>query len=322
MSSALTPFSVEAWRVSFDEAVAAHGFGIGSPSTVIPPMPIPPVPSAPTMPKPAFTPRGARFFRPNGEEYLPRKVKAGGLSTTDVAFIQQSYSERLSVLLSGAPGCGKTALVEAALDDVITVQGSLDTEVSDFVGAWVQQPDGTYAFEEGPLLIAMRGGRPLLIDEIALIDPRTLAVVYSAMDGRGEVTVTSNPLLGTVKAEDGFMVYGAYNPDVPGAVVSDALLSRFWLAVEMTTDWKIAEKLGINADAVKVAQNLGIKLAASEVTAAPQLRELIAFREVERVFGLDAAIANLLSFAHAEDLPAYQEAAQSVWSKMPKPLVF
>jgi MoxR-like ATPase len=317
----MTDFDFDKWKTDFGTILGTHGnFAVATPSVAS---------AAPTTPAPAAAPTPSilrpttgRFFRPNGDEYHARKVTIGGLKTTDVAFIQQAYDKRLPVLLSGAPGCGKTALVEAALDDVRTVQGSLDTEVSDFVGSWVQNPDGTYAWEDGPLLIQAERGKPLLVDEIALIDPRTLACVYGAMDGRDEITVTANPLRGTVKIADGFVVYGAYNPDVPGAVVSDALLSRFTLKAEVTTDWKIAEKLGVCTEAIKVAQNLNIKLANHEVTAAPQLRELLAFRDVEAIYGLDAAIANLLSFAHAEDLAAFQEAAQAIWAKMPKPLTF
>ena len=321
MTTTLTPFDLDRWKVDFAGAAASHGgFAVGGPTTA--PAPTPIIPPTPAVTPPAFKPSAGKFFRPNGEEYFPRKVTSGGLSTTDVAFIQQAYAKRMSVLMAGAPGCGKTALIEAALEGVITVQGSLDTEVSDFVGQWVQTPDGTYAWEDGPLLIAMDTAKPLLIDEIALIDPRTLAVVYSAMDGRGEVAVSSNPLRGTVKAKDGFMVFGCYNPDVPGAVVSDALLSRFTIKSDMTTDWTVAKKLGVCTEVIKVATNLNLKLASDEITAAPQLRELIAFRDVEAVFGLDAAIANLLSFAHPEDVGAYQEACQAIWSKMPKPLAF
>jgi len=321
MTRTLAPFDLPSWKESVAAAADKHGkFAVASPSaTTVAPTPST-TPVAPVI-KPIAT-RGGRCIRPNGEEYFPRKVSIGGLKTTDVDFLRTAYAERKSALFSGAPGCGKTALVEGALDDVITLQGSLDTESADLEGTWVQSPDGTYNWEDGPLVRAAEKGVPFLIDEMALIDSRALASTYSLMDGRGVLNVSANPLRPPVVAKDGFVVYGCYNPDVPGAVVSDAMLSRFTLKVDFTTDWKVAARLGVCTEAVTVAQNLNIKAVNNEISAAPQLRELIAFRDVERIYGLDVAIANLLSFAHPEDMSAYQEAAQAIWAKMPKPLTF
>lgn len=322
MTFKTTPFDFDSWMADFASATVRHGgFIVAGPSTA--PAPAFTAPTAPVTPPPAHAPaRAGRCFRPNGDEYFPRKVDAYGLKTTDVEFIRRAYEKRMSVLLSGAPGCGKTAVVEAALDGVITLQGSSDTEASDFTGTWVQSPDGTFTWKDGGFVEACEAGLPYLIDEIALIDSRALAVVYAAMDGRTEFNIPANPDRPTVVVKEGFKVYGAYNPDVPGVVVSDALLSRFTMKLEMVTDWKIAKRLGVCEEAIKVAMNLNIKKNSWEISAAPQLRELLAFKQVEEVFGLDAAISNMLSFAHPEDLAAYQEAAQAVWARTPKPLVF
>ena len=95
------------------------------------------------------------------------------------------------VLLYGPPGTGKTAIAEAAFPDVITVAGDGDTTVADLVGEYTQTPDGRYLFVHGPLVQAMREGRPLFIDDASLISPTVLAVVYPAMDGRREVVILS-----------------------------------------------------------------------------------------------------------------------------------
>lgn len=240
------------------------------------------------------------YARPNGELYYAR---AWG-EHVDVAVMREARAEMQFVLLYGAPGCGKTALVEAAFgEELVTVLGSGDTEVADLVGGYTQTPEGKWAWTDGPLLKAAEAGAPLLIDEVGLIDPKVLSIVYGLMDGRREYTVTANPERGTVKAKDGFYVIGATNPNAPGVRLSEALLSRFSIHVEMTTDWSLTKKLGVPANVVNVAQNLAKKQASGEVSWAPQFRELLAFRDLEKKFGTNFAVANLLASAPEMDRP-------------------
>jgi hypothetical protein len=254
-----------------------------------------------------------KYTRPNGEDYMPRKVMIDGQISQDVIFVRKAFDNRMPLLFFGAPGCGKTALVEAALDGLVTIQGTLETEVADFVGSWAQQTDGTYRWVDGPLAIAADTGKPLLIDEVALIDPRVMAVVYGLMDGRDELVVTANPERGNIKVKDGFCVFGACNPDVPGAVMSDALLSRFKLHIEMTTDWGVCKTLGVRSEIVTVARNLHKRKGSAELMAAPQIRELLTFEQTAKVFGLDIALRNFVAQARPEDRHHYESAIKDVF---------
>jgi MoxR-like ATPase len=283
-----------------------------------------PAPAAPTI---VTDGEQKEYVRPNGLIYLPRNLMVGEVKTQDVTLVRNAIAADLTVLLYGEPGCGKTALVEAAFGDdgLVTVQGTVETETADFVGSWVQQPDGTYQWVDGPLLVAMEGdgttGRKLLVDEIALIDSRVMAVVYGVMDGRGELVVTQNPLRGAVRAKPGFAVIGACNPNVPGAQMSDALLSRFAIHMEMTTDWSLASKLGIAAKIVQVTRNLNEKYARGELTQAPQLRELIQFRDVARQFGEQFALRNFLSQIRPENRSIAAGAIEAVFGQTAGALV-
>lgn len=243
--------------------------------------------------------------RPNGEKYYVRKIG----DHHDVAFLRHARKIGVNPLLTGSPGTGKTALLEAAYaedGEIFTVQGSGDTEVSDFVGAYVartvKNEDGTYTITyewvDGPLIKAMEKGKVLYIDEIALIDPKVMSIVYSVMDGRGELQVTQNPDRGTIHAKDGFFVVAACNPNAPGARMSEALLSRFDLQFEVTTDYALAKKLGCEQKMITAAQNMQTKVEkGGELGWAPQLRELIAFIRIHKEFGLNVALRNMVQTA-------------------------
>lgn len=244
------------------------------------------------------------YTRPNGQKYVVRKWG----EHDDVMVLRKAREASQFVMLYGAPGTGKTALVEAAFGlELHTVLGSGDTEVADLVGGYVQTPAGGFEWVDGPLIKAAESGAPLLIDEIGLIDPKVLSIVYGLMDGRREYTVTANPERGTVKAKDGFYVVAATNPNAPGVRLSEALLSRFGIQAEVTTDWNIARKRGVSKTVVTVAQNLSKKQTSGEVSWAPQFRELEDFQKNEKLFGTSFAISTLLACAPEMDRPIVQD---------------
>jgi len=258
----------------------------------------------------------SKYPRPNGQDYFARKWG----EHNDVEVIRTSRQKSHYILLYGAPGCGKTAVVEAAFGDKLhTVLGSGDTEVADLVGGYVQTPAGGFEWVDGPLLKAAETGEPLLIDEIGLIDPKVLSIVYGLMDGRREYTVTANPERGTVKAKDGFYVIAATNPNAPGVRLSEALLSRFGIHAEMTTDWALARKLGAPSNIVTAAQNLAKKQAVGEVSWAPQMRELLAFRDIAVDFGTKWAVSNLLAAAPEMDRPVVADVLTRVFGEDCRP---
>lgn len=267
------------------------------------------------------------YLRPNGENYYSRKwgVHSDVLTlrkareATTKAFSGGGGSPMFAMLY-GAPGCGKTALVEAAFgEDVVTLMGTGDTEVADMVGGYVQTPSGGFEWVDGGLVDAAVNGKVYFIDEIGLIDPKVLSLVYGLMDGRRELVVTANPERGTIKAHENFYVVAATNPNAPGVRLSEALLSRFTVQTEMGTDWNLARKMGVPVPLVTAAQNLSKKQVSREVSWAPQMRELIAFRDIAEVFGTDFAISNLLAASPELDRPMVSDVLTRVFATECKP---
>ncbi|TDC70280.1 AAA family ATPase, partial [Streptomyces hainanensis] len=255
----------------------------------------PPSPTTGTS-QPAPATDGGPITRPNGQQYHPRSLA----KMPDVEALRRLRRADVPVLLYGPPGTGKTSLVEAAFPDLITVAGDGDTTVGDLVGEYTQSESGGYEFVYGPLITAMTEGRALLIDDATLISPKVLAALYPAMDGRRQIQVKAHKGE-TITATPGFYVIAGHNPGVHGAVLTEALASRFAVQIQVTSDYDLAASLGIDLTAVRVARNLARLRQADEIGWAPQLRELLAFQKIATVLGSDVAFANLVGVAPPED---------------------
>lgn len=271
-------------------ATIARGSGPATPASGGATAPAPPkaAKAAPGRPEP--------ITRPNGQQYHPRALG----KHTDVIALRTLREAGVPALLYGPPGTGKTSVIEAAFDDLITIAGDGDTTVGDFIGEYTQAEDGTYDFVYGPLVTAMQEGRPLLIDDATLISPKVLAAAYPAMDGRKQIIVKAHKGE-TITAAPGFYVIAGHNPGVAGAVLTEALSSRFGVQIQVGSDYDLALFLKVEPKAVQIAKNLAERQGKGLAGWAPQLRELKAFQEVYNLLGADIAYANLLGVAPEED---------------------
>lgn len=269
--------------------------------------------AASTAKPPGLTPVGPQK-RPNGQVYHPRTVA----HVEDLAFLRDAREHGEHTLLAGPPGTGKSAMAEAAFAQLATgghhgletIVGTADTVEADFLGSFVQDPaTGTFTWSDGPLTRSVKAGIPLLVDEVALIEPRVLTVLYPLMDGRGELAIPANPRLDPIPVAQGWAVIGAYNPDVPGSLLSEALLSRFAHHIYVTTDWDLAADLGVPIDLITVARNLESRKHPKPVRKSngkaetpaptyagwvPQMRDALLFADTEKRYGTAFAVAGLL----------------------------
>ena len=259
---------------------------------------------------------GAAVRRRNGQLYYPRKL---GRNLTDIQALHKLRAAGIPVLLEGPPGTGKTSLVEAAFPDLILVAGDGDTQVADLVGSYTMRADGGYEFTYGPLITAMTEGRPLFLDDATLIPPKVLAAMYPAMDGRREIVVKEHRGE-TVTAQEGFYVIAGHNPGVHGAILTDALASRFATRIQVGTDWELALSLGVDERAVQIARNLATRHAAGDLAWSPQLREMLAFKAIHEVLGEDAAFGNLVALAPGEDREEVAAVVRTILGKAASPL--
>lgn len=256
-----------------------------------------PTPDAPALPVAALTTvaPGTRLTRPNGEVYVARKITADAGDMSDVDMLRRAWKRGKNVLLYGVPGTGKTALCEVATEGLITMLGTAEVTADDFLGTWVQTGPDQYEWTDGYLVRAMVEGKKLLIDEIGVIDPRALTQVYGVMDGRRELTIPGNPMRGVIKAKEGFGIVSATNPNAPGVRLSEALLSRMGIMIEVTTSYSVARQLGVNPKLVQAAEHFSKLMATDEISWAPQMREMLDFMSNEEEFGTVFALRALLN---------------------------
>lgn len=161
----------------------------------------------------------------------------------EVARIKAALALNRNVLIEGPVGVGKTYLVQRILSELKfgfeRVDGDTRYTEQKLTG-WFDPPivlkKGylASAFIDGPLVIAMKKGRILFINELNRMPESVQNILLPAMDEK-RITL---PKLGTIEAKPGFSVVATQNPREFTAThaLSEALLDRFeWLALTYQT---------------------------------------------------------------------------------------
>jgi hypothetical protein len=97
------------------------------------------------------------------------------------------------------------------------------------------------------------------------------------------------------------MVLAATNPHAPGVRLSEALLSRFAIHLEVGSDYSVCREMGVPDVLVTAAENLDKRRATGEIGWAPQMRELLRAKAQWTKRGDSFAIRNLISGAPEDD---------------------
>jgi nitric oxide reductase NorQ protein len=124
-----------------------------------------------------------------------------------------AYRQRLSILLKGPTGCGKTRFVEAMAHDLerplITVACHDDLTTADLVGRFLLR-GGETEWVDGPLTRAVREGAICYLDEVVEARQDTTVVIHPLADHRRQLPIERIGV--TLDAAPGFCLVVSYNP--------------------------------------------------------------------------------------------------------------
>lgn len=192
-----------------------------------------------------------KYILPGGREYIPRPL--GGFEN-DVIGLQELVNAGHNTIILGEPGCGKTALFQAAFPNSENEIGHSKMTNYDMLWRPRPMPDRTTQFDPAPLTRAALNGTKLYFDEIMRSSEDALTPLFSAMDGRGFI-VAGNLDSSDLPVAPGFGVVAASNPLVRGAFLPDAIASRFHILM-METSENLLEKLDLNDRILTAWKNL------------------------------------------------------------------
>ena len=196
------------------------------------------------------------------------------------------------VFITGLTGNGKTTMVEQVCSklkrDCIRVNVSIETDEDDLLGGSTLI-DGNVTFREGPVILAMRQGAVLLIDEIDR-GSNKLMCIQGILEGKPYFNKKNNEM---IYPAPGFTVVATANTKGQGSdsgkyiaaqILDEAFLERFPITVEQ-------EYPSTNIEKKIIINNMNTHNCLDEQFA----DKLVTWAEVIRKTYLEEAIDELIS---------------------------
>lgn len=133
--------------------------------------------------------------------------------SSEVVVFEESYKNKLPLLLKGPTGTGKSRFVEFMAHKLnkklITIACHEETSSTDLIGRYIIKGAETI-WLDGPLTTAVKEGAIFYMDEVAEARPDVIVAIHSLTDHRRELFI--DKLGENIKAHDDFMLVASFNP--------------------------------------------------------------------------------------------------------------
>ncbi|HLQ26047.1 MAG TPA: CbbQ/NirQ/NorQ/GpvN family protein [Acidiferrobacterales bacterium] len=192
----------------------------------------------------------------------------------EVSLFEAAYAERISVMLKGPTGCGKTRFIEymswhlgqhaGKKFPLVTITCHEDLTASDLVGRYLLNTDGTQ-WLDGPLTRAVRNGGICYLDEVVEARKDTIVVIHSLTDHRRLLPIEKQGEI--LEAHPDFFLVVSYNPGYQSSMkdLKHSTRQRF-VSIDFgyppqALEQKIIEKeANINAEQAAALALLGLQV--------------------------------------------------------------
>jgi nitric oxide reductase NorQ protein len=192
-------------------------------------------------------------------------------TSDEIPVFETCHARRLSLMLKGPTGCGKTRFVEHMAwrlgRPLVTVACHDDLTASDLTGRYIIRGSDT-VWLDGPLTRAARAGAICYLDEIVEARTDTIVVIHPLTDDRRLLPLDKTGEI--VQAADGFQLVVSYNPGYQHALkdLKPSTRQRF---VALEFDFPRAD---VEAEIVSHEGGVDRNTAMTLVTLTQRLRQL------------------------------------------------
>nr|XP_033792626.1 midasin isoform X2 [Geotrypetes seraphini] len=163
---------------------------------------------------PFYIPRGPVFGKNNLTDY----TFSAGTTAINAQRLLRALKLNKPILLEGSPGVGKTSLVaalaKASGNHLIRINLSEQTDITDLFGTDLPVEGGRggeFAWRDGPLLVALKAGHWIVLDELNLASQSVLEGLNACFDHRAEVSIPELGMTFQVQHEK-TKIFGCQNP--------------------------------------------------------------------------------------------------------------
>jgi len=262
---------------------------------------------------------------PANAHLIPKKTEHFRFPQKETEAILTALILEKNVYVEGPTGCGKTDLLAQVLNrlDRPMKRANMNGEVtrSNFLGGKVaNQQRGTY-FQYGSLPLAMRGGYPLLVDEVDYTPPHIASVLNPVLEGGRKLYI--DEIDEEITAKEGFLVMATANTGGKGdktgvytgtEVLNTSFLDRF--SVKLKADYlDRATECSMLADRfpkeptkdietmVKGAEEIRVAFQQGNLSLTLSTRKLIDYFELKDSLGpQDSLKVSFLNWVDEDDL--------------------